>query len=148
VWECVVVKQLPSSFVAKVRDEVFAHFNAVVEKVTAVCGIVWPVRTSSIHIIPFMSKKMMSILLNLLFTSLAFFCAGEFPLFHSHTRLRLRLSSPNAYVIIARVSIALFVRFTENLMPARCQIYREIPSYQIHGSTYEDVRTRHMYAVA
>jgi hypothetical protein len=27
-----------SSFVAKVRDEVFAHFNAVAIKVTVVCG--------------------------------------------------------------------------------------------------------------
>jgi hypothetical protein len=36
-----------SSFVAKIRGENFAHFQAVAVKVTEVCGIsVWPARTN------------------------------------------------------------------------------------------------------
>jgi hypothetical protein len=72
-----------SSSVTKVQGKVFAHFHAVA--VTVVHGMeltVWPARTNSLWTIPLMSKKMMSMLLTLLFTCLTFFSLGEFALFH------------------------------------------------------------------
>jgi hypothetical protein len=41
------------------------------------------------------------------------------------------LSSPNACLIIARVSVALFTRFAQNLMLILCRIHREITSGEI-----------------
>jgi hypothetical protein len=51
-----------------------------------------------------MLKKMMSMLFTLLFTCLAFLSLGEFGTF----RVRLMLSSLNACLIIARVSVIIF----------------------------------------
>jgi hypothetical protein len=49
---------------------------------------------------------------------------------HSNTLVQLMLSSLNSYLIIARVSIALFPRFAQNLTLFLCLIYREIASGQ------------------
>jgi hypothetical protein len=59
---------------------------------------------------------------------------------HSNTHVRLTLSSPNACVIIAKVSVALFPRFAQNLMPFLCRIHREIASSQMHDSKYKYVK--------
>jgi hypothetical protein len=47
--------------------------------------------------------------------------------------------SPNAYLIIAKVSVAPFPRFAQNLMLFLCRIHREIASGQIHDSKQKDV---------
>jgi hypothetical protein len=49
-------------------------------------------------------------------------------------RVRLMLSSSNACVIIARVSVTHFPRVAQNLMHIRCRIPCEIPSGQIRDS--------------
>jgi hypothetical protein len=76
-----------------------------------------------------MSQKMMSMLLSLLFTCLAYFDIGEFGLF----QWKLMISSLNACLIIARVPVALFLTFAHNLMLFLCRIHREITSGQIKG---------------
>jgi hypothetical protein len=43
----------------------------------------------------------------------------------SNTRVRLMLPSPNASLIISRVSVALFPRFSQNVMHIHCWIHRE-----------------------
>jgi hypothetical protein len=50
------------------------------------------------------------------------------------SRIRLMLSPPDACLITARVSIALFPSFTQNSIPFLCRIHREIASGQIHDS--------------
>jgi hypothetical protein len=50
------------------------------------------------------------------------------------------LSSPNAFLIIARVSVAHFPRYTKNLMLFHHRIHREIASGQTHDSKYEDIK--------
>jgi hypothetical protein len=50
------------------------------------------------------------------------------------------LSSLNACLIIARVSVALFPRFSQNLMLFLCRIHRKIASGQIHDSKEKDVK--------
>jgi hypothetical protein len=47
---------------------------------------------------------------------------------------RLILSSQNACLIIARVSVTLFLRFAQNLVLFLCRIHCEIASAQIHDS--------------
>jgi hypothetical protein len=69
-----------------------------------------------------MSKKMMSMLLTLLFICLTFFRSGWVWIF----RVRLMLTSLNTYLMIARVSIALLPRFAQTLMLFLCHIHREI----------------------
>jgi hypothetical protein len=63
-----------------------------------------------------MSSNRMSILLTVLFTRFASFGVSECGLLHSNTCVWHVLSSPNAYVIIAAVSIIFFQRFAQNLM--------------------------------
>jgi hypothetical protein len=46
--------------------------------------------------------------------------------------------SPNACLIIVRVSVALFPRLARNLMHTRCRIHREITSGQIHDCKWKD----------
>jgi hypothetical protein len=50
------------------------------------------------------------------------------------------LPFPDACLITARVSVALFPKFAHNLMHTRCRIHREIASGQIHGSKWNDVK--------
>jgi hypothetical protein len=68
---------IDSSFVRKVRGEVFAHSHAVAVEVTVVRGIDLFRLLGRILLwtIPLMSKKMMSMLLIMLFTCLAFLFA-------------------------------------------------------------------------
>jgi hypothetical protein len=53
---------------------------------------------------------------------------------YSNTRVRIILSSPNACLIIARVSAILVSRFAQNLIHIRCRIHRENTSAQIQDS--------------
>jgi hypothetical protein len=70
-----------SSFVKKVWGEVLAHFHAVAVKCDRVCGIDCLVCHDKFFASnPLMSKKIMIILLTLLFTCLAFLGLGEFGL--------------------------------------------------------------------
>jgi hypothetical protein len=80
-----------------------------------------------------MSTKMMSMVLTLLFTCLAFFGLPrtEHAIQHSCTA---QASFPERCLIITRVSIALDPRYAHYLMDTRCRIHREIGSSQIHGS--------------
>jgi hypothetical protein len=80
--------------------------------------LVWPTRTNSLWTIPLMSKKMMSMLDFALHLS-HLFQSRWVRTFH----VRLMLSSQNACLIIARVSVALFPRFVQNLMLFLCQIH-------------------------
>jgi hypothetical protein len=55
---------------------------------------------------------------------------------HSNTRVWLMLSSPNACLIIARVSVTLFLRFAQNLMHTRCSLVGAITkSHQARYTT-------------
>jgi hypothetical protein len=81
--------------------------------------------------IPLMSKKMKSMLLTLLFTCFAFFGLSDVGLVHS---------SPNACLIIGRVSVALLLRFAENVMLFLCRIHREIASGQMQDAKQKDVK--------
>jgi hypothetical protein len=75
-----------------------------------------------------MSKKMMNMLLALLFTCLDFFFRfGEFGFSVYDTDF-----SPNACLTIAGVSVALFPRWAHNLMLFHCLIHGEISSGQTH----------------
>jgi hypothetical protein len=51
---------------------------------------------------------------------------------HSNTRIRLMLYFPNAYLIIARASVALFLKFAQPFLVFLCRIDCEIASGQIH----------------
>jgi hypothetical protein len=120
-----------SSFGVKVRDEVFTHFQAVAVKRTEVCEIGCLACQDGFFVNnPLDVKENMSMLLTFLFTSLTFSRSRCVLIF----RVRLMLSSPNACLIVARISIALFLRFAQNLMLFLCRIHREIASSQIHNS--------------
>jgi hypothetical protein len=71
-----------TSFFAKVRGEVFANSYTFAIKCDSGMG---SRLFDMAERIPLMSKEMMSILLNLFFSCLAFLCAGEFVLLLSHT---------------------------------------------------------------
>jgi hypothetical protein len=66
---------------------------------------------------------------------------------HSNTRVRLKLSSPSACIIIARISVALFPRFAQNLMLLLCRFLREIASGQIHNSNKRSEDQHHRQVV-
>jgi hypothetical protein len=72
--------------------------------------------------------------LDLLLTCIAFFSLGEFGIFLSNSSVQLMLSSPNACPTIVKVSIALPVRFAQNLMDTFSGIHHEIISSQIQNS--------------
>jgi hypothetical protein len=72
-----------------------------------------------------MSKKIMSVLLTLLFTCLALFSLGEFGFFPVKYACMA-----HAYPVIARVSVALYPRFEQNFMHTHYQIHHEIASGQ------------------
>jgi hypothetical protein len=65
-------------------------------------------------------------LMTFLFTYLTLFGLGEFVICHSNTRVGLMFSSPNACLTIARVSIALFSKFAQNLIHTRYRIHSKI----------------------
>jgi hypothetical protein len=71
---------------------------------------------------------MMSMLLTVLFTCLAFFDLGDFGLFHC----KRMLSSTNACLITVKDSVAPFPGFAQQLMHTRCRIHREIATGQKH----------------
>jgi hypothetical protein len=77
-----------------------------------------------------MSTKMMSMLLTLLFTCLAFFGLGEFGPFMYGSNFLPR----NACLIFVRVSVALFPRFAQNIKQYLSQTHREIALGQMHDS--------------
>jgi hypothetical protein len=82
--------------------------------------------------IPLMSKKMMSMLFNLLFACLAFYRSKWVWTFC----VRLMFSSPNACLIIAKFSVAIFLRFAQNLMHTQCSFVEFIAkSYQARYMT-------------
>jgi hypothetical protein len=70
-------------------------------------------------------KKMMSMLLNLLFTSLAFCGLGVFG---------LSAFFPESLSNHCQDLLAIFPRFAQNLMLFLCQIRLEIPSHQTYDS--------------
>jgi hypothetical protein len=56
------------------------------------------------------------------------------PLWVFTFRVRLMCFSPNACLIIASISVALFPGLAQNLMLFLCQVHREIASSQMHDS--------------
>jgi hypothetical protein len=119
-------------FVTKVQGKVFTHFHAFAVKLRSSCAelAVQSARMNALWTVPFMSKKTMSILFVVPF----FFGHSVFGLFHSNTFERPMLSSPNAYLIIARASVTLFPRLALNLMHSHCRCHCKISSGQIHDS--------------
>jgi hypothetical protein len=114
-----------SSFIAKVLGKSFTYFHAVAVKChSSMCqdGFLLknPLDIKEIdkHALDF------DLLLSSLFRSrwILTFC------------VRPMLSSPNACLIIGRVSVALFPRVAQNLMLFLCQIHREIIWGQIHDT--------------
>jgi hypothetical protein len=69
-----------------------------------------------------MSTKIISTLLTLSFNSLNFITQSEFGTFHSHTCVRFKLPSPNACLIVAKFTVALFPKFAHC-----CRIHRVGP---------------------
>jgi hypothetical protein len=95
-----------------------------------------------------MSKKMMGILLALLFTCLDLFQSRWVWAFPFSTRGWLMLSSLNACLILARVPVPLVPRFAWNLMHTCCWIHREITSSQIHNFKWMYIKYQHILPVA
>jgi hypothetical protein len=58
------------------------------------------------------------------------------------------LSSPKACVVIARVSVAIFPRFEQNLMLFPFRIHRQIASGQICDSTQKNIKNQNVPAAA
>jgi hypothetical protein len=121
-----------SSFVAKVRGEVFAHFHAVVVKRhCSVRNWLFSLPGRVLYEQPTLYRRTWWTML------WAFFLCISRP-FRSWWvwtfRVQLILSSLKACLIIARASVALLCRFTESLMPFLCRIHLEIASGQIHDS--------------
>jgi hypothetical protein len=109
--------------VTKVGGEVFAHFNAV--------RIDWLFSQDEIFVnIPLMSENVEHALDFALHMSHLFRSALNRAC-HSGTRVQLMLSFPNACLIFARVSVAIFPRFAQNLMLFFCRIHHEIASSHI-----------------
>jgi hypothetical protein len=80
-----------------------------------------------------MLKKMMNMLLTVLFTSIAFSACPEPSVPFKHQRTAHNFL-PEKLSIIARVSVALFARFAQNLMLLLCRMHCEIASGQIQDS--------------
>jgi hypothetical protein len=70
----------------------------------------------------------------LLFTCFPFFGLHEFRLFHSNTRVRLQLSSPNTGLVTVKVSVTLFLRSAQNVMHTRCSFLS--PIAKLHEARY------------
>jgi hypothetical protein len=87
----------------------------------------WLFRTNSLWTIPLMPKKIMSVLLALLFYLSHLSRARCVCTCHSNTRIRHTVSFPNAWIVIA-----LFPRFSETVMLFRFRIHREIALCPIH----------------
>jgi hypothetical protein len=85
--------------------------------------IVWPARMNFLQTVPLKSKKMMSMLLTFLFHLSHHFSVSV----SLHFPLRLMLPSPKDYLIFARVSVAIFLRFASSLMRTICRINRIRP---------------------
>jgi hypothetical protein len=98
-----------SSFVAKVQ--IFAHFHAV-----------WPARTSSLWKIPRCHIK---------WWACPWLCSSTVSPFSVSVTLDFP-STAHACLIIERVPVELFPRFTQNLMLFLCRIHCEIVSDQTH----------------
>jgi hypothetical protein len=79
VRRCIVVMQQPVLLSPKFGTK-SSTFSGSGRKTSEKCTelTLWPTRTNSLRTIPLMSNKMMSMLLTLLFTCLAFFGLGEF----------------------------------------------------------------------
>jgi hypothetical protein len=58
------------------------------------------------------------------------------------------LSSLNACLIIARVSVTIFPTSAQNLMLFLCRIHCKIASGQIRYSKYKDVKNQHFHPTA
>jgi hypothetical protein len=138
-WKCEMVRccdATPSYFVAKVRGEVFANFHAVAVR-----------RKSNMRNWLFLTcydELFVSNLLHMkendehaLDFSLHLSCLFRFWFrFRVWTfRVRLMPSSPNACLIIAKISVPCLPRFAQSLVLFLCRILREILSGQIHNST-------------
>jgi hypothetical protein len=81
-----------------------------------------------------MAEKIMSMLSTLFFTCIAFLGLGEFEHAIQSPVYGSRYLPPNACLIIAMFSVALFPRFAQNLVLLFRRIHREIASGQIHDS--------------
>jgi hypothetical protein len=119
-----------SAFVAKVVGEVFAYFQAVALKRHSSMRK-WLFGQTGIIIYeehPLRQRKP---------RTCSWLCSWPVSPFQSRwvwtSLVRPILSSPNACLIIGRVSIARFPRVAQNLMLFLCRINREIASGQIKG---------------
>jgi hypothetical protein len=95
---------------------------------------VWPARTSSLFLS--MSKKIMSNALNFAFNLPLLFRSRRVWI----SRERLMLSSPNACLIIVRISVVHFPRFAQNLTHTRyCFVGSIAKSHHARYTIYEDI---------
>jgi hypothetical protein len=125
------------SFVAKVRGEVFVHFHAVPINLqsTQYANCFFLPSKGKLFVNNFLYIKendyhALDFVLQL--SRLLFFGLGEF----GRSCVRLMLSFPNAWLITARVLVALFPRFSQNFKLFICWIHSEIKS---HDSKEEDI---------
>jgi hypothetical protein len=132
---CFVAMQQPA-LVAKARDKVFAHVRAAAVKLhTNLRNSLFSCQNEFLWTIPLMSRKMMSMLLTLLSTCLAILRTRRV----YTIRVRLVDSSPNACLIIVRVSEALLPKFAQNLALFLCRIRRS-KRKDVTMSTYTQLR--------
>jgi hypothetical protein len=111
-----------NSFVVKVRGEIFTHFHALTIKVTVVCRIDYLARQEEFFVNYFLHvKDDDEHALDFSFLSRLFRSRWVWTLC-----VRLMLSSPNACLISAGVSVEIFTRFSHNLMLFLCRINRVI----------------------
>jgi hypothetical protein len=122
-----------SSFVTKVRGEVFAHFHAVaIKRHSSVWNWLFSLPGRILCEQSAWCQRKWWTCSWLCSSPVAFFRSALNRICHLNTCVRLMLSSPNAYLVIGRVSVAFFPRFAQNLMLFLYRIHREIASGQIH----------------
>jgi hypothetical protein len=124
VWDLCCLDATASSFVARVRGEVFAHFHAVaVKRHSSMRNWLFRLLGRILYEVPLMSNEHA---LDIVFFGL--------PWTENATQTtieRLMLSSPSACLTISKFSVALFLKCEQNLMLFLCRIHREIASGQI-----------------
>jgi hypothetical protein len=133
-----------SPLVAKVQGEVFAHCHAVIKHHSSMWNWLfglpgWILCEQSSGC----QRKRWAC---------SWFCSSAVSLFSVLMNwifhVWLMLSSLNAYLIIARVSVALFPRFAQNFMLFLCRIHHEISSRQVHDSKWKDIKNYHVHPAA
>jgi hypothetical protein len=133
-----------NSFVANVCGEFLPDFHAVAVKV--VCGIDCLVCQDEFSVNNLLDVKEnwgrafdFALHMSLPFSLSAI--SG----FSIQISVSSHVSAPNACLIITRAFVALFPRFSQNLMHTGCRIHREIASGQVYDSKGKHIKSQNVH---